>query len=157
MGNSPPTTSAGVTMPSNTSTESSPLSPPQTVPNLLPSATPSHPEHVSISPAPNPEVTRSDTTTGNSGNETITSDETTAQAIPDPYSLTQYKRSNLNKKALRAEYPKGKPRELKKYYTRQNELIDAYLGSTEEEAAQDLDMGLYPQSAFPQLDSSTVD
>jgi hypothetical protein len=74
---------------------------------------------------------------------TKTSAGISQDAAADPFSLSQYKRSDLDKKALRADYPKGRPRELKKYYKRQNSLIEAYLGSADEEAAEDLDKGLH--------------
>lgn len=128
--------SGGITVPSSTSTEISTRSPPQTQVT--------NPNDIFISPVSNPQDMTADTITRTSGNETITtsSERTSTTISKDPLSLEQYKRSDLDKKTLRAAHPKGKPRKLKTFYTRQNELIDAYLGSTEEEAAGDLDMGL---------------
>ncbi|KIX06735.1 uncharacterized protein Z518_04711 [Rhinocladiella mackenziei CBS 650.93] len=54
----------------------------------------------------------------------------------DPFSLLGYKRENdaLDKTTSRLS-KKGK-RKVKKYYSRQNALIDAYVGSTDEEALE---------------------
>lgn len=90
---------------------------------------------------PNPEAKTAAVYSDNNMLST-TSAATSSQDQEDPFSLSQHKRSELDKKALRADYPRGKPRHLKKYYTRQNDLIESYLGSANEEAAEDLDMGL---------------
>lgn len=54
------------------------------------------------------------------------------------------KRENVSKKQMKADYPLGNKRKLKKYYTRQNELIDQFLGAGDEErlgVAEDIRMG----------------
>lgn len=59
---------------------------------------------------------------------------------PDPYSLADSKKEDISIAALRREHPTSKrTRQIKKiqsYYNRQNALIDAYLGSNDEEAAE---------------------
>ncbi|KAF2452712.1 hypothetical protein BDY21DRAFT_358140 [Lineolata rhizophorae] len=45
----------------------------------------------------------------------------------------------MSKDGLRASHPKGNKRKLRKFYSRQNELIDAFLGAEDEERAQALD------------------
>jgi hypothetical protein len=64
-----------------------------------------------------------------------------SQDSEDPFSLSQLRRVNLDKKVLKAEHPQAKLKEIRKFYDRQNELIEAYLGSSGEEAAGNLDMG----------------
>lgn len=57
----------------------------------------------------------------------------------DPLGLGQHKKLGLSRSSIKADYPAGNPRKIKKYYTRQNALIDQYLQSNDEEslAAQD--------------------
>lgn len=43
------------------------------------------------------------------------------------------KKDNVTTKQMKKEYPLGNKRKLKKYYTRQNELIDEFLGAGDEE------------------------
>ncbi|RDW85491.1 hypothetical protein BP5796_03816 [Coleophoma crateriformis] len=66
-----------------------------------------------------------------------TTDRSNTSSNPeDPYSLARYKREALDKRSLKADYPKGKPRPIKKFYNRQNELIESYLQSADEEAME---------------------
>ncbi|KAK3066486.1 hypothetical protein LTS18_001689, partial [Coniosporium uncinatum] len=58
----------------------------------------------------------------------------------DPLSLGVHKRPNVSSKQLKEEHPNANKKKLKKYYTRQNELIDRFLGSGDEERQQALDM-----------------
>jgi len=54
----------------------------------------------------------------------------------DPYSLRGYKRDDAQTSATQQVVPnrsRRKQKKIKKYYNRQNALIDAYLGSNEEE------------------------
>lgn len=59
---------------------------------------------------------------------------------PDPLGFSQHKCADVSKKQLKADHPKGKPRKLKKFYTRQNALIDQFLGSGDEERLAALDL-----------------
>jgi hypothetical protein len=59
--------------------------------------------------------------------------------LEDPYSLRASKREdkdNSKRKSILKVPSHGKARRVKKYYNRQNALIDAYLNSGEEEAAE---------------------
>jgi hypothetical protein len=57
----------------------------------------------------------------------------------DPYGLTHRRKEDISTKTLHSEHPNVKSRKVKKvkkYYNRQNALIDAYLASNEEEQAE---------------------
>jgi len=65
------------------------------------------------------------------------SDETAVNV--DPYSLRSRKKEDISSRAIHEGHPTGKSKKvkkIKKYYNRQNALIDAYLGSNDEEAAE---------------------
>lgn len=67
-------------------------------------------------------------------------DTITTQSDPqDPMGLGQHKKTELSRSSIKADYPTGNPKKIKKYYTRQNAIIDQYLQSNDEEslAAQD--------------------
>jgi hypothetical protein len=52
----------------------------------------------------------------------------------DPLNYGQFKRQNTSFKQIKADHPAGNKKKIKKYYTRQNELIDKFLGAEDEEA-----------------------
>ncbi|KAK5652774.1 hypothetical protein OQA88_9630 [Cercophora sp. LCS_1] len=52
----------------------------------------------------------------------------------DPLNLGRHRRENISKKQLKVEHPNANKRHLKKYYTKQNQLIDQFLGAEDEEA-----------------------
>ncbi|EGY17911.1 cation diffusion facilitator 1 [Verticillium dahliae VdLs.17] len=52
---------------------------------------------------------------------------------PDPMDFGRHRRDNVNKKQMAIDHPKGNKRKLTKFYTRQNELIDQFLGADDEE------------------------
>lgn len=54
----------------------------------------------------------------------------------DPLSLKRAIKEDITKRTLKQDHPGGKVRKIRKYYNRQNALIDAYLGSLDEEAAE---------------------
>lgn len=58
----------------------------------------------------------------------------------DPYSLLDSKKGDISIATLRTQHPHQKRtrkvRKIKNFYDRQNALIDAYLGSSNEEAAE---------------------
>ncbi|KAH8884580.1 hypothetical protein GQ53DRAFT_879632 [Thozetella sp. PMI_491] len=62
--------------------------------------------------------------------------QTGSFASGDPLDLGRHKRENVTRRQMQIEHPKGNKRQLKKYYTRQNELIDQFLGADDEEANQ---------------------
>lgn len=62
----------------------------------------------------------------------------------DPMEFERCKRDNVTSAQMKKDYPSGNKRKLKKYYTRQNELIDTFLGSGDEERlaiAEEIKMG----------------
>jgi hypothetical protein len=76
----------------------------------------------------------------NKGHTTI-EQVTTNTSQEDPLGFAQHKRANIKTKELKSEYPSSKrPRKLKKYYSKQNALIDAFLGSGDEERLAALDI-----------------
>jgi hypothetical protein len=68
--------------------------------------------------------------------ERLSNDDTITTTQEDPYSLQAAKREDISKKTILESHPKGKVRKIKKYYNRQNALIDTYLGSSDEEALE---------------------
>ncbi|KAI3321367.1 cation efflux family-domain-containing protein [Xylariaceae sp. AK1471] len=54
----------------------------------------------------------------------------------DPLDLGRHRRDNVTKHQLKIDYPNGNQRKIKKFYTRQNELIDRFLGAEDEERLQ---------------------
>lgn len=64
--------------------------------------------------------------------------------VLDPMAFEARKKDNVTKEQMKAEYPLGNKRKLRKYYTRQNELIDQFLGADDEErlgVAEEVKMG----------------
>ncbi|KAM7223939.1 Cytochrome oxidase assembly domain containing protein [Rhypophila decipiens] len=54
----------------------------------------------------------------------------------DPLGYGRHKRENVSKKQMKIDHPEGNKAKLKKYYTRQNKLIDQFLGAEDEEQKQ---------------------
>jgi hypothetical protein len=71
-------------------------------------------------------------------NETLNNND--QPQYEDPLFLSQHKKTNVSRKQLQVDYPKADKRKLKKFYTRQNDLIDAFLASGDEERLAVLDM-----------------
>ena len=61
----------------------------------------------------------------------------------------RHRRDNVTRRQMKIEHPKGDKKQLKKFYSRQNELIDQFLGAGDEEgqAVQD-DARLAPKIKF---------
>jgi hypothetical protein len=62
----------------------------------------------------------------------------------DPLNYARMRKDDVSKAQMKKEHPDGNKRKLKKYYTRQNELIDQFLGAGDEERAgiaEDIKMG----------------
>ena len=57
----------------------------------------------------------------------------------DPLDLSRHRREDVTQKQMKAEHPLAKPRHMKKFYTRQNALIDQFLQSGDEERLAALD------------------
>lgn len=53
----------------------------------------------------------------------------------DPLNYARMRKDNVSRAQMKKEHPTGNKRKLKKYYTRQNELIDQFLGAGDEERA----------------------
>jgi hypothetical protein len=64
----------------------------------------------------------------------------TANSVgPDPLNLKRHLRENISQKQMKADFPLAKPKHMKKFYTRQNALIDQFLQSGDEERLAALD------------------
>ena len=57
----------------------------------------------------------------------------------DPLGLGQHRRANVTQRQMVADYPTANKRHMKKFYTRQNALIDQFLESGDEERLAALD------------------
>ncbi|KAH8701196.1 cation efflux family-domain-containing protein [Phaeosphaeriaceae sp. PMI808] len=66
-------------------------------------------------------------------NATVTTDNL------DPLNLKRHLREGISQKQMKVEHPLAKPRHMKKFYTRQNALIDQFLQSGDEERLAALD------------------
>ncbi|KAG8165373.1 hypothetical protein KVR01_005648 [Diaporthe batatas] len=53
----------------------------------------------------------------------------------DPLNYGRMRKDDVSKAQMKKEHPTGNKRKLRKYYTRQNELIDQFLGAGDEERA----------------------
>lgn len=60
-------------------------------------------------------------------------------SIGDPLDLSRHRRENITQKQMKADHPLAKPKHMKKFYTRQNALIDQFLQSGDEERLAALD------------------
>ncbi|KAI0887820.1 cation efflux family-domain-containing protein [Annulohypoxylon maeteangense] len=54
----------------------------------------------------------------------------------DPMNIGRHRRDNVSKRQMKIDHPNGNKRALKKFYSRQNELIDQFLGADDEEQLQ---------------------
>jgi hypothetical protein len=67
----------------------------------------------------------------------------------DPLNFGRHRRDNVTQRQMKIDHPNGNKRLLKKYYTRQNELIDQFLGADDEERATfEEDARLAPKIKF---------
>ena len=67
----------------------------------------------------------------------------------DPMNFGRHRRDNVTQRQMKLDHPNGNKRQLKKYYTRQNELIDQFLGADDEERATfEEDARLAPKIKF---------
>ncbi|KAK8046536.1 cation efflux family protein [Apiospora saccharicola] len=53
--------------------------------------------------------------------------------LADPLNFGRHRRDNVTQRQMKIDHPQGNKRKLKKFYTRQNELIDRFLGADDEE------------------------
>ncbi|CAG5152535.1 uncharacterized protein ALTATR162_LOCUS2809 [Alternaria atra] len=66
-------------------------------------------------------------------------DDVTIVVNSDPLDLGKHRRDDVTQKQMKADHPLAKPRRMKKFYTRQNALIDQFLQSGDEERLAALD------------------
>lgn len=75
----------------------------------------------------------------------------------DPLNFGRHRRDNVSKRQMKIDHPNGDKKELKKFYTRQNELIDQFLGADDEERlAVEEDARVAPKIKFAVNASFTV-
>ena len=75
----------------------------------------------------------------------------------DPLDFGRHRRDNVTQRQMKIDHPKGDKRKLKKYYTRQNDLINQFLGSGDEERlAVEEDIRMAPKIKFAVNASFTV-
>ncbi|KAI0120898.1 hypothetical protein F4776DRAFT_231491 [Hypoxylon sp. NC0597] len=75
----------------------------------------------------------------------------------DPLNFGRHRRENVTKRQMKIDHPNGNKRALKKFYTRQNELIDQFLGADDEERLQvEEDARVAPKIKFAVNASFTV-
>jgi hypothetical protein len=67
-------------------------------------------------------------------------DDVTIVVNNDPLDLRKHLRDDVTQKQMKTDHPLAKPRHMKKFYTRQNALIDQFLQSGDEERLAALDM-----------------
>ncbi|KAF2243186.1 hypothetical protein BU26DRAFT_554755 [Trematosphaeria pertusa] len=65
--------------------------------------------------------------------------EVTTADGEDPLGLRKHRRSDVTQKQMKADHPQANKRHMKKFYTRQNALIDQFLQSGDEERLAALD------------------
>lgn len=78
----------------------------------------------------------------------------------DPMNFGRHRRDNISRAQMKIDHPTAasrKHRALKKYYTRQNEMIDQFLGAGDEERAKvEEDVRLGPRIKFAVVASFSV-
>ncbi|KAI2608005.1 hypothetical protein GGR54DRAFT_643769 [Hypoxylon sp. NC1633] len=93
-----------------------------------------------------------------SATKTSTATSSSAQINPaDPLGFSRHRRDNVTKRQMEIDHPKGNKKQLKKFYTRQNDLIDQFLGADDEERLQvEEDARVAPKIKFAVNASFTV-
>lgn len=75
----------------------------------------------------------------------------------DPLNFGRRRRENVSRRQMKIDHPNGNKKDLKKFYTRQNELIDQFLGADDEERLQvEEDARVAPKIKFAVNASFTV-
>lgn len=76
---------------------------------------------------------------------------------PDPLGFGRHRHENITRQQMSIDHPRGNPRKMKKFYTRQNELIDQFLGADDEERLKiEEDVRMGPKIKFAVNASFTV-
>jgi len=73
------------------------------------------------------------------GAKELTGDANTLSG-DDPLDLGRHRRSDVTRKQMKLAHPEAKEKHMKKFYTRQNALIDQFLESGDEERLAALDL-----------------
>ena len=95
------------------------------------------------------DTTPHDTEKAISAAEQLTTSSSVEINDPDPLNFGRHRRDNVSQRQMKVDHPNGNKRLLKKYYTRQNELIDQFLGADDEErATSEEDARLAPKIRF---------
>ncbi|KAI1090443.1 hypothetical protein F5B19DRAFT_322632 [Rostrohypoxylon terebratum] len=75
----------------------------------------------------------------------------------DPMNIGRHRRENVSRRQMKIDHPNGNKKALKKFYSRQNELIDQFLGADDEERLQiEEDARVAPKIKFAVNASFTV-
>ena len=75
----------------------------------------------------------------------------------DPLNFGRHRRDNITRRQLKQDHPNANEKKLKKFYTRQNRLIDQFLGADDEERlAVEEDARMAPKIKFAVNASFTV-
>ncbi|KAL7622373.1 hypothetical protein AAE478_007877 [Parahypoxylon ruwenzoriense] len=89
--------------------------------------------------------------------ETAATSSATGLNSPDPLNFGRHRRENVSQRQMKIDHPNGNKRKLKSFYTRQNELIDQFLGADDEEQQQvEEDARMAPKIKFAVNASFTV-
>lgn len=92
-----------------------------------------------------------------SGNNTDGTVSSSVSGTIDPLNLGRHRKENVSQRQMKIDHPEGNKKRLKKYYTRQNQLIDQFLGADDEErAAVEEDIRYKPKIRFAVNASFTV-
>lgn len=77
--------------------------------------------------------------------------------LADPMDFGRHRRDNVTQRQMKIDHPQGNKRKLKKFYTRQNELIDTFLGADDEEQLKlEEDARVAPKIKFAVVGSFVV-
>ncbi|KAK8034674.1 cation efflux family protein [Apiospora rasikravindrae] len=77
--------------------------------------------------------------------------------LADPMNFGRHRRDNVTQRQMKIDHPKGNKRKLKKFYTRQNDLIDQFLGADDEEQLKiEEDARVAPKIKFAVVGSFVV-
>jgi hypothetical protein len=97
--------------------------------------------HPTVTANEQPTVIVSTRSAGNNTANTSTNDHVVHLTNPndDPLDLGKHKRENVSQRQMKVDHPAADKRRMKKYYTRQNALIDQFLQSGDEERLAALD------------------
>ncbi|KAI1802012.1 cation efflux family-domain-containing protein [Daldinia bambusicola] len=87
----------------------------------------------------------------------VVTSSATAINPSDPLNIGRHRRENISQRQMKIDHPNGNKKQLKKFYTRQNELIDQFLGADDEERLQvEEDARVAPKIKFAVNASFTV-